>query len=161
MTAGGCVLCDRADALATADPGWLLRTAHWGVSVHPALPVPGWVAVQTSRHTEGLGDLNRSEAAELGPLLSRVSAAVTRVTGSERVYTYSLGEGCPHTHILAGPPRGGLRGKAFIAALLDRDETLANRAAADRTAIRLTDELSGRPKNTQVTHLTSTPTRKW
>jgi hypothetical protein len=60
MTAGGCVLCDRASALATADPGWLLRTGHWGVSKHPALPVPGWVAVQTLRHTEGLGDLNQS-----------------------------------------------------------------------------------------------------
>ncbi|WP_297544734.1 hypothetical protein [Amycolatopsis sp.] len=113
------------------------------MSTHPALPVPGWVAVQTLRHTEGLAELSRSEAAELGPLLSRVSAAVTQVTGSPRVYTYSLGEGCPHTHILAGPPQGGLRGKAFIAALLDRDETLADQPAADRTAVRLAEELSG------------------
>jgi diadenosine tetraphosphate (Ap4A) HIT family hydrolase len=144
MTAGACVLCDRAGALATADPGWLLRTVHWGVSMHPALAVPGWVAVQTLRHTEGLGDLNRSETAELGPLLSRVSAAVTHVTGSERVYTYSLGEGCPHTHILAGPPQRELRGKAFISALLSRDETLADQAAADGIAGRLAGELSGR-----------------
>ncbi|HEV7976872.1 hypothetical protein [Amycolatopsis sp.] len=143
MTAGACVLCDRAGTLAAADPGWLLRTGHWGVSPHPAMPVPGWVAVQTIRHTEGLADLNDAEAAELGPLLSRVSAAVTRVTGSERVYTYSLGEGCPHTHVLVGPPQRELRGKAFIAALLGRDETLADQAAADRTALGLAGELSG------------------
>ena len=68
--------------------------------------------------------------------------AVTRVTGSQRVYTYSLGEGCPHTHILVAPPSRGLRGTAFIAALLGRDESLADQATADRTAIKLAGELS-------------------
>ena len=144
MTADACVLCDRARGLDAADLGWLLRTDRWGVSMHPCMPVPGWVAVQTIRHTEGLADLSHPEAADLGPLLSRVSEAVTRVTGSQRVYTYSLGEGCPHTHILVGPPSGGLRGKAFIAALLDRAESLADQATADRTASELAGELSDR-----------------
>ena len=142
MTVSACVLCDRAAGLDASDPGWLLRTDSWGVSVHPAMPVPGWVAVQTMRHTEGLAELNCSEAAELGPLLSRVSEAVTRVTGSQRVYTYSLGEGCPHTHILVGPPSGGLRGTAFIAALLGRDQTLADQATAEQTAVELAGALS-------------------
>jgi hypothetical protein len=70
MTAGACVLCDRASGLDAADPGWLLRTDNWGVSMHPATPVPGWVALQTMRHTEGLADLNQPEAADLGPLHS-------------------------------------------------------------------------------------------
>jgi hypothetical protein len=142
MTGGDCVLCDRAGGLNAAERGWLLRTEGWGVSPHPAMPVPGWVAVQTMRHTEGLAELNRSEAAELGPLLSRVSEAVARVSGSQRVYTYSLGEGCPHTHILVGPPSAGLRGTAFIAALLGRDQTLANQATAEQTAIELAGALS-------------------
>lgn len=142
MTGGGCVLCDRAGGLDAAEPGWLLRSEGWGVSMHPSVPVPGWVAVQTIRHTEGLAGLNRSEAAELGLLLSRVSEAVTRVTGSQRVYTYSLGEGCPHTHILLGPPSAGLRGTAFISALLGRDQTLADQATAERTAIELAGALS-------------------
>jgi diadenosine tetraphosphate (Ap4A) HIT family hydrolase len=144
VTSNACVLCDRAAGLDAADPGWLLRADCWGVSMHPAMPVPGWVAVQTMRHTEGFADLNRSEAEELGPLLSAVSEAVTRVTGSHRVYTYSLGEGCPHTHILVGPPSGGLRGTAFISALLGRDQTLADEATAEQTAIELTSNLSGR-----------------
>ncbi|MFE4371722.1 hypothetical protein ACFRMN_26500 [Streptomyces sp. NPDC056835] len=145
MTSDDCVLCRRAVTLGAAGRGWLLRTACWGVSVHPAMPVPGWVAVQTLRHTEGLAGLDDSEAAELGSLLSRLSAAVTRVTGSERVYTYSLGEGCPHTHILLGPPRRDLRGPAFIAGLLNRDTSLADPAAVLRIASELADELSDRP----------------
>lgn len=143
MTSGECVLCRRAVALDAADPGWLLRTRHWGVSMHPAMPVPGWVAAQTLRHTEGLARLDGAEAAELGPLLSRLSAALTRVTGSERVYTYSLGEGCPHTHILLGPPQRELRGTAFITGLLRRDESLADEAAALRVAGDLAGELAG------------------
>jgi len=142
MTGAACVLCDRARGLDAGDPGWLLRTDRWGVSMHPAMPVPGWVAVQTMRHTEGLADVSRTEAAELGPLLSALSQAVTRVTGSRRVYTYSLGEGCQHTHILLGPPSAGLRGVAFIAALLGRDQTLADAATAEQTAIELAGALS-------------------
>jgi hypothetical protein len=97
------------------------------------------------RHTEGLSQLNSAEAAELGPLLSRLSAAVTRVTGSERVYTYSQGEGCPHTHILLGPPRRELRGAAFLTGLLHRDDSLADETAAIDVARHLADELADRP----------------
>jgi diadenosine tetraphosphate (Ap4A) HIT family hydrolase len=147
MTGAACVLCDRARGLDAGDPGWLLRTSRWGVSMHPAMPVPGWVAVQTIRHTEGLAELSRSEAAELGPLLSRVSEAVTRVTGSQRVYTYSIGEGCPHTHILVGPPSRGLHGKGFIAALLGRDQMLADQTAAEQSAIELAGALSSQHRN--------------
>ncbi|MEU2621055.1 hypothetical protein ABZ642_23435 [Streptomyces sp. NPDC007157] len=142
MTGDGCVLCARAGTLAHSDPGWLLRTGHWGVSTHPAIPAPGWVAVQTLRHTEGLAGLDDVEAAELGPLLARLSAAVTRVTGSERAYTYSLGEGSPHTHVLLGPPRRDLRGAAFLTGLLRRDGSLADEAAALRVARDLAAELA-------------------
>ncbi|MFF3466592.1 hypothetical protein [Streptomyces sp. NPDC002619] len=109
---------------------------------HPAMPAPGWVAAQTLRHTEGLADLDDAEAGELGPLLRRLSAAVTWVTDSERVYTYSLGEGSPHTHILLGPPLPDLRGAAFITALMRRDASLADEAAALRVARDLAGELA-------------------
>jgi diadenosine tetraphosphate (Ap4A) HIT family hydrolase len=145
MTTDGCVLCRRAESLDAAEPGWLLRTGTWGVSMHPAMPVPGWIAVQTLRHTEGLGDLNHAEAAELGPLLSQLSTAVTKATSSERVYAYSLGEGCPHTHILLGPPQQQLRGAAFITGLLGRDESLTDQAAALRVAVELADQLADQP----------------
>jgi hypothetical protein len=142
MNAAACVLCDRARTLDAADSGWLLRTRSWAVSPHPAMPVPGWVAAQTIRHTEGLADLDTAEAADLGPLLRAISHAVLRVTGSRRVYTYSLGEGCPHTHVLVGPPSAGLRGNEFLAALMRRDESLAHQEGTERTANALRDTLS-------------------
>jgi diadenosine tetraphosphate (Ap4A) HIT family hydrolase len=148
MTSDGCVLCERAAELGAADPGWLLRTGHWGVSMHPAMPAPGWVAVQTLRHTEGLAALDGTESAELGPLLARLSAAVTRVTGSQRVYTYSLGENSPHTHMLLGPPRPDLRGAAFVTGLLRREASLADDTAALRVARELAGELAAGNTNT-------------
>jgi hypothetical protein len=141
MAAAECVLCQRASTLDAEDPGWLLRTETWGVSMHPAISAPGWVAAQTLRHSEGLADLTGIEAADLGPLLSRLSAAVTKVTGSERVYTYSMGEGCAHTHVLIGPPGRDLRGSVFLRALLRRDVSLADEHEALRVAADLAAEL--------------------
>jgi diadenosine tetraphosphate (Ap4A) HIT family hydrolase len=146
MTAGSpadCVLCERASALDAEDPGWLLRTGAWGVSPHPAIAMPGWLAVQTLRHTEGLALLNVVEAAELGPLCVRLSRALAKVTRARQIYTYSLGENCPHTHILIGPPRPDLRGSAFLRAVLRRDEFLADEHEARRVAAELASELAG------------------
>jgi|GEM_PF-4972654 len=130
---GPCALCDRARALDSGG-GWLWQTAHWGISPHPALAVPGWVAVQTIRHTEGLSSLNSSEAQALGPVLSRVAAALTTATAATHIYTYSLGERSPHTHILMGPPVGEARGGEFLDQLFRRDQALVDQPAADRTA---------------------------
>jgi len=128
-----CTLCDRARTL-HASGGWVLETSCWGVSPHPALQVPGWVAVQTLRHTEGLGTLNTAEAQALGPVLSRVSAALARATDAEHIYTYSLGERVRHTHILMGPPGSGVRGREFLDRLLRRDQSLVDQLRAERVA---------------------------
>jgi diadenosine tetraphosphate (Ap4A) HIT family hydrolase len=137
-----CVLCERASALDAEDLGWLLRTECWGVSMHPAMAVPGWFAVQTLRHTEGLAQLDEAEAAELGPLCVRLSTAITKITAMAPVYTYSLGEGCPHTHVLIGPPRRDLRGSAFLRAVLRRDEFLADEHEARHIAAEVAAELA-------------------
>ena len=142
-SAAECVLCERASALDVADPGWLLRTKAWGVSPHPAIAMPGWLAVQTLRHTEGLASLNVDEAAELGPLCVRLGSAINKVTGVRQIYTYSLGENCPHTHILIGPPQRELRGSAFLQAMLRRDLFLADESEARRVAAALATELAG------------------
>ena len=134
MNTSSCILCNRAATLDSAESGWIVQNQSWSVSTYPAMAVPGWVAAQTTRHTEGLADLNATEAADLGPLLCVLSGAVMRVTNSRRVYTYSLGEGCPHTHILMGPPTAGLRGNEFLSALMRREESLTDIATSERIA---------------------------
>lgn len=155
-SAAECVLCQRASTLDAGDPGWLLRTEAWGVSPHPAIAVPGWLAMQTLRHTEGLAQLNEAEATELGPLCVRLSAAISEVTGMAQVYSYSIGEGCPHTHVLIGPPGPDLRGSAFLSALLCRNASLADEHAALGIAAGLAAELA----HEERPHLSSTTTRK-
>jgi hypothetical protein len=155
MTA--CALCDRARALHTSG-GWLLRTSWWGVSPHPALDVPGWVAVQTLRHSEGLGTLDTAEAETLGPILCRVSAAVATATPATHIYTYSLGERSPHTHILIGPPGHGVRGGEFLDRLLRRDQSLVDVPAAHRIAADVAALLAGGPADPLKTTDTG-PTR--
>jgi len=146
-----CALCDRAGTLHAAS-GWMLATAHWGVSPHPALQVPGWVAVQTLRHTEGLGTLNTAEAQTLGPVLARVSAALAKATDTTHIYTYALGERVPHTHILMGPPGHGLRGREFLDRLLRRDESLVDQPAAERIAADVASLLLGNGSATPEMH---------
>jgi hypothetical protein len=146
-----CALCDRARTL-HASSGWVLETSCWGVSPHPALQVPGWVAVQTLRHTEGLGTLNTAEAHTLGPVLSRVSAALAKITDAKHIYTYSLGERVPHTHILMGPPGHGLRGREFLDRLLRRDQSLVDQTSADRTAADVAALLAGSDRAASETH---------
>jgi diadenosine tetraphosphate (Ap4A) HIT family hydrolase len=146
-----CALCERAHTL-DASSGWMLATAHWGVSPHPALQVPGWVAVQTLRHTEGLGTLDMAEAQTLGLVLSRVSAALARATDAKRIYTYSLGERVPHTHILMGPPGHGLRGREFLDRLLQRDESLVDQPAAERVSADFADLLTANGSTAHEIH---------
>jgi len=137
-----CTLCDRARTLRTCS-GWVLETSCWGVSPHPALQVPGWVAVQTLRHTEGLATLNTAEAQTLGPVLSRVAAALARATSTQHIYTYALGERVPHTHILMGPPGHGMRGREFLDRLLRRDQSLVDQPTAKRIAADVAALLAG------------------
>jgi hypothetical protein len=126
-----CTLCDRARTRGTTGD-WVLETPFWGVTPHPALPVPGWFSVQTIRHTEGLASLDLDEARSLGRVLSRVSSAIAIAAESTRVYTYSMGERVAHTHILMGPPTHGLRGREFLDLLLRRDQSLVDTPTAER-----------------------------
>jgi diadenosine tetraphosphate (Ap4A) HIT family hydrolase len=50
------------------------------------------------RHVEHLAELSEDEAAGLGPLVVRTSAAIVRALGAERVYACSFGELVRHVH---------------------------------------------------------------
>jgi diadenosine tetraphosphate (Ap4A) HIT family hydrolase len=76
-----CLTCD------TTGPGGVIaETEHWLVDHTIGALGLGTLIVKPKRHVVHVADLTAPEAEELGPLLRRVSAAVTRLTTPEQVY---------------------------------------------------------------------------
>ncbi|MFE6285728.1 HIT family protein [Streptomyces sp. NPDC057877] len=64
--------------------------------------------VKPARHVVHVAELTAQESSELGPLLRRVSAAVTEVMAPEQVYVclWSHAQGVPgHIHFVVQPAR--------------------------------------------------------
>jgi diadenosine tetraphosphate (Ap4A) HIT family hydrolase len=137
MTAEACGICD----LLAADTDVIAATPHFVVTT--GMGVPGWCMVSARRHeAAGLWALSDDESAALGPLLSRVAAALKATVSAERVYLLSFGEHALHFHVLlqARPPQtpADHRGPAMFGKAAElRDE-----AAARDLAARLRDLLA-------------------
>lgn len=123
--------CPLCESLVSSDPppgGWIFRDEFWAVSAHPGIAAPGWLAVQTSRHVETLAALHDGEATSLGVLLRDVSTWLQAATGADRTYTYALGEGVRHVHVLIGVPLSQSnpadRGARLLSRILARDPIL-------------------------------------
>jgi histidine triad (HIT) family protein len=70
----------------------------------------GYLVAEPKRHARDLGDLTDEEAAALGRLINRLARALKEVAGAEHVYSFVLGHGVPHLHVLVasrypGTPR--------------------------------------------------------
>jgi diadenosine tetraphosphate (Ap4A) HIT family hydrolase len=147
-----CLLCEPPVNREPSDHRWIVQTGRWAVRSHPALQVPGWLAVHTSRHVESLADLDHSEASSFGQVISAVTAALQGATGKDRIYTYSLGESIRHVHMLVGPtgvptdPEG--RGGAYLARILRRDQSLEDPTAVQQILKAVT---------TSIAYLEATP----
>jgi len=84
-------------------PRW--RVAHaFGTSL------PGWLVMMPRRHVTAFDELTRAEAADLGPLLWELSAALRRVTGCEKTYValFAEAEGFSHVHFHVIPRQAEL-----------------------------------------------------
>ena len=109
----------------------------------------GTLIVKPKRHVLHVADLDENEAAELGPLLRRVAAAVTEAFDPEQVYLclWSHAEGVPgHIHWVVQPVEASTdpsqRGPDLQAAMFDRGELPAP-AAVERAAETLRAVLRG------------------
>lgn len=102
----GCLACALTSGAVPLPGGTVLRGAHWVVE-HCVGPLGlGALVVKPVRHVLHVADLTTEESAELGPLLARVSAAVTLVTDPEQVYVclWSHAGGVPgHIHFVVQP----------------------------------------------------------
>ncbi|WP_406308932.1 HIT family protein [Streptomyces sp. NBC_00623] len=103
---GGCLACDLMVGKAPLPGGTVLRTESWVVE-HCVGPLGlGTVVVKPARHVVHVAELTAQESSELGPLVQRVSAAVTEVMAPEQVYVclWSHAAGVPgHIHFVVQP----------------------------------------------------------
>lgn len=107
VTGDRCLLCrvEEADAhfgrtCVWADPYWRLSVVLHG-------PVAGFAHLEPHRHIPYVTDLDGPEAATLGPVLARVTAAMRSATGADKIYVYVFGDRVPHLHLNLAPHRPG------------------------------------------------------
>ena len=76
------------------------RDSFWILRHHPdPAPLPGWLLLDSSRHLGGPIDFLPPEAAAWGDVVKSASKLVQGLTGCERVYAISFGEGARHLHL--------------------------------------------------------------
>jgi diadenosine tetraphosphate (Ap4A) HIT family hydrolase len=80
--------------------GWLLKS-------HAApVPVAGWCTLELERPAATLDALTPEEAAAMGRLVQRASAAIRGVTGCDRVYLLAFAEAHRQVHLHLVPRHG-------------------------------------------------------
>ena len=132
-----CELCHQESSEQEPPGGWVVRTDLWSAGVGPGFEVPGWLFLQLRRHAEGPMGMDDAEAAELGPLVSRLTAGIQAATGAERVYMVAFGELFPHFHVLLAPRMPFAPADELGPALLLKRDELRDLAAAADTATRV------------------------
>jgi diadenosine tetraphosphate (Ap4A) HIT family hydrolase len=83
---------------------------RWRVAHAFGTALPGWLVVLPRRHVIALDELTDAEAAELGPLLREVTAALREVTRCDKTYValFAEAEGFAHVHFHVVPRHASL-----------------------------------------------------
>jgi hypothetical protein len=105
---------------------------------------PGWLFLQTLRHTEGPMGMDSQEAGELGLDIAHLSGAIQTVTGAEKVYVLAYGERFPHFHLVLIPRLPLASPELKGPGLFTRVEDLVDLEAAARVAGAVRDALGRR-----------------
>lgn len=139
MTSDPCLLCDvtRADAFFARQRVW--EDDLWRLSVVLRGAIPGFSHLEPKRHIPFLPDLDGAEAAGLGPVLARCTAALKAGTGADKVYVYVFGDRVPHLHLNLAPHVEGdglVGGRGLLADGTLEADPAAHAAAAARIASR-------------------------
>jgi diadenosine tetraphosphate (Ap4A) HIT family hydrolase len=145
-----CLACDLTAGRVPLPGGRIDETPRWVVE-HCVGPLGvGTLIVKPRRHVLHVADLVEDEAAELGPLLRRVAAAVTEAFRPEQIYVclWSHADGVPgHIHWVVQPVEPSTdptrRGPHLQAAMFDAGDAPAPDAVA-RAADELRALLRGR-----------------
>jgi diadenosine tetraphosphate (Ap4A) HIT family hydrolase len=140
-----CLACRLASDQEPLPGGTILATPSWRVE-HCIGPLGvGTLIVKPRRHVLELAELDEEEAAELGPLLRRVSAVVKQLTGCQQVYCCLWAHGPVHLHFVVqpiGPDLVGRVGPALQAAMFEAGD-LPPRMAVEEFSARARKALDG------------------
>lgn len=141
-----CWFCN--DEIRTDPPpgGWLLDTGPWRAGHAPASYAgPGTVILEACRHVLDQSGFDDEEAATVARATGSLIAAITDVTGCDRVYQWATMDGYPHFHLWLIPwwASGELRGPRHLVASLV-DTVGAPKHEVERTVEQLRDALQDR-----------------
>jgi len=94
-----CELIERRDA--GEAPAWdsIVRYRNWDVVHAFGTSLEGWLVLVVRRHVAAVAGLTDEEAAELGPLVKSVSAALAGAVGCEKTYVVQFAEAADHRHV--------------------------------------------------------------
>ena len=101
-----CIACANNEKLGTLPPREeILVTGSWRVAHAFGTSLPGWLVLLPNAHVRALHELTDDAAAELGPLLKRVSQALCDVLGCAKAYAvfFAEAEGFEHLHVHVVP----------------------------------------------------------
>lgn len=103
MSSGdGCKTCEMTARRRLGQaPLWdnIYQTEFWDVVHAYNSALPGWLVLVVQRHIESLDELTEQEAAELGPLIRRVSLSLKSVIGCTKTYVIQFAEARQHPHV--------------------------------------------------------------
>ena len=66
--------------------------------IEPA-PIKGWLILKTKRHVDGIENMNKKEAGELGNIIESLTKILKEVTKASKVYVCCFTEYVSHLHI--------------------------------------------------------------
>lgn len=92
-----CLICKRQEEQPT--PDIILETKSFVVRHSRETNILGYLVIEARRHILDLTEATDDEATGYGGLLKQVMSLIRKLTGAERIYTFSLGEAVPHFHV--------------------------------------------------------------
>ena len=100
MSNEGCVTCRANRGELRAPGGPIYEDELWRLEhVIEPIPIVGWLVLKPLRHVEAIADLTSDEAALLGPLIRRITRAMSEVLQPVKVYLSVYSEAVSHIHV--------------------------------------------------------------
>lgn len=121
----------------------------WRVSHAIRCALPGWLVIVPDQHVTSFVELTAAQASAMGPLIVRLSRALTEITGCSKTYVamFAEAEGFQHLHLHVIPRAPGLaeelRGPRVFAYLHRPEREWVSADQMDGIAARLQPWLRG------------------